>query len=55
MEKSEKYETNNNMNNFSDKNIITDNMDISNSDPIPSLLIPLKKYKAKQFNNSYYF
>ena len=45
MDESEKYETNNNMNNISDKNIITDNLDISNSDPIPSLLIPIKKVK----------
>ena len=48
MEESEKYETINNVNNMntdSNKNIISDNIDITNSDPIPSLLIPIKKVK----------
>ncbi len=48
MKESEELETNNNINIITDKNNMTENIDISNSDPIPSLLVPIKKIQKPQ-------
>ena len=48
MENSEENEYQNNDNGVEDEhNNISNNIDISNSDPIPSLLLPMKKAKKK--------
>ena len=49
MENSEENKYQNNDNDVEEENNhISDNIDISNSDPIPSLLLPMKKIKKEQ-------
>ena len=48
MGESEEFAINNNINILTDNNNISENIDISNSDPIPALLVPIKKLQKPQ-------
>ena len=48
MEESGEFAINNNINIMTDKINMSENIDISNSDPIPALLVPIKKLQKPQ-------